>query len=51
MNGYRFFLTIVDDFSRYTWIFLMLNKFDVRANVIRFISYVQNQFKTSIKKY
>lgn len=35
MNGYRFSLTIVDDFFRYTWIFLIHNKFEVRANVFK----------------
>jgi len=49
MHGHRYFLTIVDDFSRFTWIFSMQNKSEVRANVVSFISYVENHFQTKIK--
>ena len=28
IHGHRFFLTIVDDNTRFTWIFLMINKFE-----------------------
>ncbi|KAL8107853.1 hypothetical protein AgCh_024310 [Apium graveolens] len=51
-NGFRFFLTVVDDYTRMTWVFLMKQKseavrtssvnrgnFDSRANQCTFIGY------------
>jgi hypothetical protein len=34
INGSRFFFTIVDDFSRYTWIYLMHSKSQTRSIVL-----------------
>jgi len=51
MHGDRYFLTIVDDFSRFTWVFSMQNKSGVRANVMSFIFYIENHFQTKIKSY
>ena len=49
MQGFRYFLTIVDDYSRYTWVILLHNKFEVRQHIINFTVFVQNHFKTNIK--
>ena len=49
MLGYKFFLTIVDDFTRYTWVFPMHNKSEVRASVVNFIVYAENHFSTKVK--
>ena len=49
MLGYKFFLTIVDDFTRYTWVFPMYNKSEVRASVVNFIAYAENHFSTKVK--
>jgi len=49
MLCHKFFLIIVDDFTRYTWIFPMHNKSEVRANVTNFITYAENQFSTKVK--
>jgi len=49
MHGHRYFLTIIDDFSRFIWIFSMQNKSEVRANVVSFVSYIENHFQTKIK--
>jgi len=49
MHGYIYFLTIVDDFSLYTWVFPMHEKSEVKANVVNFISYNENHFQTKIK--
>ena len=49
MQGFRYFFTIVDDFSRYTWIILLHAKSEVRTHLINFFAYVENQFKTTIK--
>ncbi|XP_016445850.1 uncharacterized protein LOC107771034 [Nicotiana tabacum] len=48
-NGYKYFLTIVDDYSRMTWIYLMKMKSDVFLLLISFLALVKNQFSTTIK--
>ena len=44
-----YFLTIVEDFSRSTWTFLLQDKIQVYLTLKNFLSYVSNQFQTSIK--
>lgn len=43
-TGCNMFLTIVDDFSRYTWVHLIKHKSDSVAVLENFIQYVKNQF-------
>ena len=47
--GKRFFLTIVDDYTRCTWLFLMNHKYETQHLLESFITFAQNQFQTSIK--
>ncbi|XP_061354958.1 uncharacterized protein LOC133299505 [Gastrolobium bilobum] len=49
VNGDRYFLTIVDDFSRFTWVILMTNKGDTRNHLRNFFMLVKNQFNASVK--
>ncbi|CAN1776000.1 Retrovirus-related Pol polyprotein from transposon TNT 1-94 [Linum perenne] len=49
MGGHRYFLTIVDDHSRYTWVRLMHSKSEVRALVSDFVTMVKNQYNQSVK--
>ena len=49
MHGHRYFLTIVDYHSRFTWIFLMHTKAEARKNIIDFTAYVETQFSGKIK--
>nr|KYP62795.1 Retrovirus-related Pol polyprotein from transposon TNT 1-94 [Cajanus cajan] len=49
MNGHRYFLTIVDDHTRYTWVYLMCNKSETRTHITNFINLVENQFDTHVK--
>jgi hypothetical protein len=48
-NGSQYFLTIVDDHSRYTWVFLMHHKSQTRFILQSFFIFVETQFKTHIK--
>ena len=41
-------MTIVDDYSRYIWIFLLKQKFEVVKTLENFV-FVQTQFETTIK--
>ena len=44
-----FFLTIVDDFTRCTWIFLMKHKSDSVDHLTHFLEYVATQFGRTVK--
>ena len=47
--GKRFFLTIVDDYSKCTWLFIMNHKSETQHLLESFITFAQNQFQASIK--
>lgn len=49
-DGCQYFLTVVDDFSRATWIFLMRHKSEATSYIKYFIAHVGNQFPVSIKR-
>jgi hypothetical protein len=49
VNDHRYFLTIVDDHTRHTWVHFMKNKSETRSLVRDFISYVKTQFNCSVK--
>jgi len=49
IRGYRYFLTVVDDHSRHTWIFLMKNKGETRSSIDSFVPYVKTQFNKFIR--
>lgn len=48
VNGDKY-LTIVDDYSRYTWLFLLNDKGSARIKLQHFYAYIENQFKTTVK--
>ena len=48
-EGKRFFLTLVDDCSRFTWLFLLKQKSEASIYVKQFFTMVQTQFGVSIK--
>lgn len=49
INGSRFFLTIVDDHTRFTWIHLMKSKAQTRSLIQSFFRFVQTKFNLKIK--
>ncbi|XP_055807046.1 uncharacterized protein LOC129875845 [Solanum dulcamara] len=51
VDGYRLFLTIVDDHSRMTWIYLLKLKSDVVVVLRNFIQLIQTQFNKTIKVF
>ena len=50
LNGNHYFLTIVDDFSKATWVFLMKYKSQTSHLVQQFYFLILNQFNISIKQ-
>lgn len=49
MNKYRYFMTIVDDHSRYTWVYLLQYKSDALQTIKTFVNYVHNHFNKKVK--
>jgi len=47
--GHRFFLTIVDDYTRATWTHLMITKDEAIGLLKAFVQMVHTQFSTSVK--
>jgi len=47
--GARYFLTIVDDHTRCTWIYLRKHKSDTRDLLVNFINMAENQFDSKVK--
>ena len=43
IHGHSYFLTIVDDYSRHTWIYLLKNKTKVKPLIQAFCALVKNQ--------
>ena len=50
MSGAHYFLSIVDDFSRTTWVYLMRNKTEVDHLLVSFIAMVHKQFDSHVKQ-
>lgn len=48
-TGHRYFLTLVDDRSQFTWVYFLKNKSDALTVVPQFICFIQTQFHTVIK--
>ncbi|KAJ4793674.1 hypothetical protein LUZ62_044920 [Rhynchospora pubera] len=48
-NGYRYYVIFVDDFSRFCWIYFMMNKSEVLHIFSKFKAQVENLFSTKIK--
>ena len=49
VDEHRYFLTIVDDFSGHTWIFILKTKLEVQGCIKSFITLVETQFSTTVK--
>lgn len=50
-SGFRYFLTLVDDCTRFTWVYLLKNKCDALQVVPRFFSMIDTQFHKIVKVF
>ncbi|KAI5335957.1 hypothetical protein L3X38_026091 [Prunus dulcis] len=49
LDGYRYFVSFLDECTGYLWLFPLVNKSEVFSKFLHFTAYVQNQFKATIK--
>jgi len=49
IHGHRYFITIVDDFSRFVWFILIKAKSEVSSHIQNFINLIENQFHVTPK--
>jgi len=49
VHGHKYFLTILDDFSHYTWTILLKSKAEVQSKVEHFINFAETQFEIKVK--
>ena len=50
IGGNKYSFVIVDDFTRYTWLFFLVDKSEVYDTFKSFVKRSQNEFETRIKK-
>ncbi|GJZ40642.1 ribonuclease H-like domain-containing protein [Tanacetum coccineum] len=50
-EGFRYFLTIVDDYSREVWTYLLKTKDEVFNCIVNFIKLIHNQLNAKIKTF
>ncbi|KAI0528922.1 hypothetical protein KFK09_001466 [Dendrobium nobile] len=48
-DGYRYYLLIVDDFTRYSCLFLLKFKSSVPLLLIQFIKFIEKQLNSSVR--
>jgi transposase InsO family protein len=50
IGGSKYGLVIVDDFSRFTWVFFLQDKTETQGTLKRFLRRTQNEFELKVKK-
>jgi hypothetical protein len=50
IGGSKYGLVIVDDFSRFTWVFFLQDKLETQGTLKRFLRRTQNKFELKVKK-
>jgi len=50
IGGNKYGFVIVDDFTRYTWVFFLSDKSDAFATFKSFVKRIHNEFETTTKK-
>jgi transposase InsO family protein len=50
IGGSKYGLVIVDDFSRFTWVFFLQDKSENQSTLKHFLTRAQNEFELKVKK-
>ena len=50
IGGNKYGFVIMDDYTRYTWVFFLVGKSDVFATFKSFVKGIDNEFETTIKR-
>jgi hypothetical protein len=50
IGGSKYGLVMVDDFSRFTWVFFLQDKSETQGTLKRFLKRAQNEFELKVKK-
>ncbi|XP_058208222.1 uncharacterized protein LOC131321235 [Rhododendron vialii] len=50
-KGFRYYLLLVDDFTRFTWLFPFHYKSEVKKVIAQFQAYVSTQFHTTVQTF
>ncbi|GFZ05551.1 hypothetical protein Acr_17g0011230 [Actinidia rufa] len=50
-QGFRYYLLIMDDFTRFVWLFPLHYKSDVKVTISNFKAFVSTQFQCNIKSF
>jgi hypothetical protein len=50
IGGNKYGFVMVDDYTRYTWVFFLVDKSDVFATFKSFVKGIHNEFETTIKR-
>ena len=51
INGYKYYVIFVDDWSWFTWIYSLHHKHEIFENFFKFKLLVENQFSSKIKQF
>jgi transposase InsO family protein len=49
LNGFRFYLVLVDEYTKFTWVYLLTHKSETFTLFKQFTALVHNQFKQSVQ--
>jgi transposase InsO family protein len=50
IDGNKYGLVIVDDYSRFTWVFFLQDKIETQEVLKKFLRMTQNEFDAKVKK-
>jgi transposase InsO family protein len=50
IGGSKYGIVIVDDFSRFTWVFFLQDKIETQGTLKRFLRWAQDEFELKVKK-
>ncbi|KAM1411401.1 hypothetical protein COP1_024098 [Malus domestica] len=49
IDGFKYYVTLIDECTRFCWIFPLINKSNFFTTFVRFCSFVHTQFSTTVK--